>query len=287
MSSLQVLDPGAQTLVQDEGRPGWGAIGVGRSGAADRASYLLGGRLVAHGEGRAALECLLGGLVLRAHGSTTLALTGAPAPASIEGIPVPHGAPLHLGSGQVLRLGVPPAGLRTYLSVRGGIAVQPVLGSRSTDTLAGLGPPPVAAGDVLPVGAFTGGFPTVDVAPLPVPSLDRVRLDLTPGPRYDWFARPEDLPGTLWRVSSRSNRIGLRLEGRAPERRPDHVGRELPSEGMVRGCVQVPPGGEPVLFLSDHPVTGGYPVIGVVTAADVDRAAQLRPGQEVVLGWRR
>lgn len=286
MSALEVLDPGPQTLIQDHGRPGLAAVGVGRSGAADRAAYLLGGRLVAHGDGHAALECLLGGLVVRARGSLTLALTGAVAPATIEGAPVPHGAPLHLGDGQVLRLGMPSAGLRTYLTVRGGLAVEPVLGSRSTDTLAGLGPAAVAEGDVIPVAPFTGQFPNVDVAPTAAPASGRVVLDITPGPRHNWFERPEALADTRWQVSSRSNRIGVRLEGQAPGRLPAYVERELSSEGMVRGCLQVPPGGEPVLFLNDHPVTGGYPVIGVATPASVDRAAQLQPGQEVRLRWR-
>lgn len=285
MSAVEVLDPGRSTLLQDEGRPGWAAVGVGRSGAADRGSYLLGSRLVAHGEGRAALEVLLGGLVVRAHGSLTVALTGAVGPALIGGVPVPHGAPLRLHTGEVLRLGMPSAGLRTYLTVRGGLVVDPVLGSRSTDTLAGLGPPAVRAGDVLPVGAFTGAFPGVDVAPVAPPPTSRVVLDITPGPRHDWFDQPEALAGNRWAVSARSDRAGVRLEGSTLTRHPAYRGRELPSEGMVRGCVQVPPGGQPVLLLNDHPVTGGYPVIGVVTPAGVDRAAQLQPGQEVGFRW--
>ncbi len=286
-AGLQILETGSLTLVQDLGRPGHAAIGVGRSGAADRTAYRLGSRLVAHDPGRAALEIVLGGLVARAQGALTLALTGAAAPATLDDHAVPHDAPLHLDDGQVLRLGMPSAGLRTYLTVRGGLAVPTVLGSASTDTLSGLGPDPVRAGDVLPVPDYLGDFPNVDVAPVAQPSAGRVVLDVLPGPRFDWFGDVRALVGQTWNVSSNSNRVGVRLEGEALARSPERHDEELPSEGMVRGCLQVPPNGQPVLFLADHPVTGGYPVIAVVTSADVDRAAQLQPGQEVRLRWRR
>ena len=286
-AALEILDPGPLTLVQDLGRPGVAAVGVGRSGAADRTAYLLGARLVAHDVGMPSLEIVLGGLVARVHGHVTLALTGAAAPASVDDRPVPHAAPLHLEPGQVIRLGVPSAGLRTYLTVRGGLAVPQVLGSTSTDTLAGLGPDRVRAGDVLEVRHYRGDFPNVDVAPVPLPTADRVVLEVLPGPRHDWFDRPGDLTSRSWQVSSRSDRVGVRLEGAPLTRAAAWAEAELPSEGMVRGCLQVPAGGLPVLFLNDHPVTGGYPVIGVVVARDVDRAAQLQPGQQVGFRWRR
>ncbi|MGB3827956.1 MAG: biotin-dependent carboxyltransferase family protein, partial [Ornithinimicrobium sp.] len=169
MSALRIVESGAQTLIQDAGRPGWAAIGVGRSGAADQTAYALGGRLVAHGVGMAALEVTLGGLVARVHGSMTVALTGADAHATLDGQPVAHTAVLDLHDGQELRLGMPSAGLRTYLSVRGGWDVPQILGSRSTDTLAQLGPEPVAPGTVLPVGPYRGPYPNVEVAPVALP----------------------------------------------------------------------------------------------------------------------
>lgn len=282
---LDVVSPGPLTLVEDAGRPGHMAVGVGRSGAADQTSYRLGGRLLGNLPGLACLEVTLGGLVVRAHGAVVLCLTGAPAPAAADGRPVPYAAPFVLRDGQHLSLGMPPTGLRTYLSVRGGLAVPTVLGSRSTDTMSGLGPPPVAAGDRLPVGDDVAGYPGVDVAPVAGPEAGTVDLPLLPGPRRDWFARPDSLAENLWAVSELSDRKGIRLVGRPAERHTGWVGRELESEGMVRGAVQVPPGGEPVLFLNDHPVTGGYPVIGVVPGRDVDRAAQLRPGQQVRFRW--
>ena len=291
---LEVLATGPLTLVEDVGRPGLADVGVGRSGAADPTAYLLGLRLVGHlldpaelsGPAPASLEVTLGGLSVRAHGDLLVALTGAPCPAHVDGRPVPHGAPVALAHGRVLTLGTPTAGLRTWVTVRGGIVVAPVLGSRSTDTLARIGPPLPTVGDVLPVGVAPATFPVVEVAPQAAIPGGEVALDLLPGPRADWC----DLTGLAdgaWTVSSRSNRVGMRLEGRAIRRRPPYADRELPSEGMVPGAVQVPPGGEPVVFLADHPVTGGYPVVAVLTPRALALAPQLRPGQPVRLKWSR
>jgi len=191
---------------------------------------------------------------------------------------VGHHALVDLRRGQVLRLGVPATGLRTYLAVRGGIDVPAVLGSRSTDTLSGLGPARLEEGDVLPVGSEPDALPLVDVAPVPNPPGDLVTLRAVLGPRADFLSDRDALTSTNWTASSRSDRVGMRLEGGRLQRSND---TELPSEGMVRGAIQLPPGGEPVVFLADHPVTGGYPVIATVCDAEVDRAAQIRPGQGV------
>ena len=274
--ALEVLAVGPSALVQDLGRPGLGASGVGRSGAADRAALTLANRLVANDEGAAAVEVLLGGLAVRATSLLTVALAGAAAQASVDGTPVGHHSVVDLRPGAVLRLGAPPTGLRTYLAVRGGIDVAPVLGSRSTDTLSGLGPPPLRTGDVLPVGPEPAALPVVDVAPVAPPPGDTVVLRAVLGPRADFVTDPADLTSTTWTASSRSDRIGMRLEG-AKLRRVDDA--EVSSEGMVRGAIQVPPGGNQVVFLADHPVTGGTG--GRQVAADVDRAAQVRPGQGV------
>jgi KipI family sensor histidine kinase inhibitor len=277
--ALEVVGVGPLALVQDLGRPGHAAVGVPRSGAADRAALCLANRLVANDdEGAAAIEVLLGGLAVRAHGLRTVALAGAPAPATVDGTPVAHHSVITLRPGQTLTLGPPPTGLRTYLAVRGGLAVDAVLGSVAGDTLSGLGPAPLQPGDVLAVGPEPEHPWLLDLAPVAPPTGDTVTLRAIRGPRADWVADPTALTRTTWTVSSRSDRVGMRLEGE-PLRRTDK--RELPSEGMVRGAIQVPPGGEPVVFLADHPVTGGYPVVAVVVDADVDRAAQVRPGQSV------
>jgi biotin-dependent carboxylase-like uncharacterized protein len=275
--SVTVLATGALTTVQDAGRPGQAALGVGRSGACDRRSYRLANRLVGNAEGAAALEVTFGGLELRAEEDVLVVTTGA----RCEGA-WPHNAPRILRAGQELRLGTPASGLRTYLAVRGGLATESVLGSRSTDVLSGLGPAPLSVGDTLPVGHPKLPAPGVDLAPVADPDAGDVTVLVSPGPRRDWFTDDAwaSLVGEAYTVTNDSNRVGLRLDGEPLERaRTD----ELPSEGMVRGALQIPPSGKPVLFLADHPATGGYPVIAYVVDTDVDRCGQLRPGQAVKL----
>ena len=272
--SVSIVATGPLTTVQDEGRLGQGAIGIGRSGACDRASYRLANRLLGNPPGAAALEVTFGGLVLRADTDLWVVSTGARCGGS------PQNAPTMLSAGSELRLTAPSTGLRTYVAVRGGFDVPAVLGSRSTDILSGLGPPVVQPGDRIPVGAAPRDNPHVDVAPVADPDGGQVTVRVAPGPRQDWFSEEawSSFVSQTYAVSSDSNRVGLRLEGEPLAR---HIERELPSEGMVRGAVQIPASGTPVLFLADHPVTGGYPVIAYVVDADVDRCAQLRPGQTV------
>ena len=266
--AVEVLATGPLALVQDRGRVGHLAVGVGRAGAADAGAHLLGGRLLGNAPDAASLEVTFGGLRLRAKGDLLVCLTGATTPATVDGRPMPMASPFEVRDGQELALGTPTAGLRTYVSIRGGIAATPVLGSLATDTMSGLGPPPLAPGRRAAPGRVTARFPHVDVAGVRGPATGTVTLDVLPGPRLDWFAAPERLASTPWQVTSRSDRVG-----------------ELASEGMITGAVQVPPDGNPVLFLDDHPVTGGYPVISVLRAAAVDLAAQLVPGQHVRLRW--
>lgn len=276
---IEVLRPGPLTTVQDLGRPGLAALGVPVSGAADAAGLTLANRLVGNPEDAAALEMTFGGAALRFTRPAWIAVTGAPAPWRLDGRPCPVNAPCFAPAGATVEIGVPPRGLRTYLAVRGGIAVDPVLGSRATDLLSGLGPPPLAPGTRLPVGEPAGEFPGVDVAPVPGPPADPV-LRVVPGPRDDWFA-PDALAlltGSAYEVTPQSNRVGVRLSGPALTRVRDG---ELPSEGMVTGALQLPPNGQPILFLTDHPTTGGYPVLAVVTTSDLPLAAQLRPGDRV------
>ncbi|MGD7706822.1 5-oxoprolinase/urea amidolyase family protein [Microlunatus sp. Y2014] len=287
---LEVVRPALQLLVQDTGRPGFSALGVSASGVADRGALRAANRAVGNLPGTAALELLGGGAVLRFHGDTVAALTGATAAATLtdrDGVArqVDHGVPFAVADGDELRLGSAAAGLRTVLGIRGGVEGPAALGSRATDTLAGLGPEALRAGDRVPLGDPHTAPYAVDPLPvvdheLPV-SGEVVELDVVLGPRSDWFT-PEALQvleSQDWLVTPRSDRVGIRLQGEVPLSRA--IDGELPSEGAVTGAIQVPADGQPVLFLADHPLTGGYPIIGAVVDDHLDRAGQLPPGAKV------
>ncbi|WP_052465965.1 5-oxoprolinase subunit C family protein [Mobilicoccus massiliensis] len=288
--ALEVVAVGPRAIIEDLGRPGLARLGVGRSGAADRRSHCLAQRIVGNREEAAGIEVTLGGLALRAHGSMLVTVVGAPLSLTVDGRDRSVGELIRLRDGDELRLGMSTSGLRSYVAVRGGFDVEPVLGSRSTDILSGLGPKPLEVGDLLSIGELTMALPTIDAVALRALTYTdsgQVELRIAPGPRLDWIESRDALTEPVWKVSSRSDRIGVRLEGANVGRNAAHESAELPSEGVVRGSIQVPAGGEPVLFLADHPVTGGYPVAAVVVDADIDRAAQLRPGDEVRLIWRK
>lgn len=272
MNSLTILESGPLATIQDGGRIGQASLGIPGSGACDRTSYALANRLVGNRPGAAAIEVTFGGLVLHADTDLVIAISGAPCAG------VPLNAPTFLKAGQVLRFGPPRTGLRTYVAVRGGLAVPAVLGSRSTDLLSGLGPDPLSSGQTVPVGCEYGPMPGVDLAPVADPPGGEVVVRVTPGPRRDWFtdAGWESFTTQSYVVSSNSNRVGVRLEGEPLERAREG---ELASEGMALGAIQIPPSGLPVIFLADHPVTGGYPVIAYVTTPTLPTCAQLRPGQ--------
>ncbi|HEY3530869.1 MAG TPA: biotin-dependent carboxyltransferase family protein [Nocardioides sp.] len=274
--TLEVHHVGASALVQDLGRPGWAHLGVPRSGALDAPAAALANRLVGNDPEDACLEVLLGGLAVTSDVGVWVAVTGAPVRLEIDGRPRDFGSAVRLGPGETLRLGSPDVGLRSYVAFSGGIAVEPVLGSRSTDTLGRVGPPPVRAGDRLPLGSPVGPPAPVDISRTPTVG----PLRITIGPRADRVAGDvvDRLCRTSYAVSQDSDRVGLRLVG-APL--PLARDEELPSEGIVAGSVQVPPDGRPLVFLADHPTTGGYPVVAVVDQDDLWQCAQLRPGDPV------
>jgi biotin-dependent carboxylase-like uncharacterized protein len=286
-SALRVLDAGPLTLVQDLGRTGLATLGVGRSGAFDRAAHRLANRLVGNVESAASLEVLLGGAAIALPAGTWFAVTGAEGPVTLDDVPVPTAHAVRAErEGAVLRFGLAANGLRYTVAVRGGVDVEPTLGSRARDTLSALGPRPLAAGDTLWLGKDTAGpVPAVDLVPVDAPGHNRAELAVRPGPRRDWFTDEawNHMLQTAWTVSARSDRTGVRLDGAELERRAETAGRELPSEGMLPGAIQVSPDGVPTILGPDHPVTGGYPVIAVVTANTLDRLAQVRPGQRVRL----
>jgi len=280
---IAIVKPGLLTTIQDLGRPGLAHLGVARSGALDapalaRANALVGNRATAAG-----LETTLTGVTLRAEADVTVAVTGASAPVTVDGVAVGLDTAVPLPAGATLQVGPARTGVRSYVAFAGGITVAPVLGSRSTDTLSGLGPPAMRAGYVIPIGR-PAAEPEVDQPALfPVPDSAiaaelTVRLRL--GPRDGWFTSQavQALLAQPYVLSVKSNRVGARLSGPELTRA---VAAELPSEGIVLGAVQVPADGQPLIFLADHPTTGGYPIIGVVERDDLPLIAQARPGTKV------
>ncbi len=280
MRALTVLGTGPLALVQDLGRPGNAHLGVPPSGALDQPSLRLANRLVGNAESAAGIECLLGGLSVRAEASCTIAVTGPPVGLSVSGHAAGSHNPVHLSAGDELTIGTPDGGLRCYVGVSGGIEVPAELGSRATDVLSGIGPDALKKGDVLPLG--TPGLPVGVDEIAPSRPADDLTIPVLLGPRDDWFTEPSgQIAAGQWKVSPESNRVGLRLIGTALRRDAAFRDVELPSEGLVTGAIQVPPNGLPVIFLADHPTTGGYPVIGVVAANSLPLLAQARPGVRI------
>lgn len=268
-----VLRSGPLTTVQDLGRPGYAHLGVGRAGAADTQSLRRANTLVGNPPGAAALEATLHGPLLRFDTPAVMAAAGG----RTSGGEGPH----QIAAGTVIDVGPVNPGVRAYIAIRGGVAVPPVLGSRSTDVRGGIGPPVLTDGASLSIGPP----PThVAVDPLPEPTAlgAEASLRIRIGPRDNWLspAALQLLTAATWTVTAASDRTGLRLSGpRLVLRNHD----ELPSEGLVAGAIQVPPDGAPIVMLAEHPTTGGYPVCAVVRFADLPIAAQLRPGSTLRL----
>jgi antagonist of KipI len=286
--SIAVLKPGLLTTLQDTGRPGYAHLGIGRSGAFDAPALRIANALCGNVRDACALEITLLGPTLHFDQAARIAVTGAPLALRAGGKELPMWAPVHVPAMTTLTLGAIRSGCRSYLAVRGGFDVAPVLGSRSTDVNASLGPNhgrALRTGDTLAVSRAANAAPC---APATTP---RWRLDPRP-----WFH--DEVPATLrllpgshadaltaeshaallaetFHVQPDSNRTGLRLLGpRLHWREPV----ELVSEGCTPGLLQLPPSGQPIAFGPECPVSGGYPRIGQVVAVDLPRLAQLRPG---------
>ncbi len=281
---IEVVRVGLQATIQDLGRPGFGFLGVPKAGAADPQSLRLANRLVGNSEGAAGIEILMGNTSICFASSHAFALTGAPCATSLDRRPMSMNCWAYASAGQTLTLGRPLHGLRTYLAVAGGIDTAPVMGSRSTDTLSGIGPSPLQPGSVLTLGAprsISAGFAAGDVVvSMTVSAGTSLTVTARLGPRDDLFTG-EAISALLtgpWQVSHQTDRVAARLIG--PALRTSQGG-QLPTEGLALGSIQVPPSGQPIIHLANHPPTGGYPVIAVVDSADAGRIAQAPPGTQL------
>ena len=280
---IEVLAPGLLTTVQDLGRFGFGAVGVSPGGAADALALRVANLLVGNLAGAAGLEITLLGPRLRFDAPATIALAGADLGPRLAGAAVPMHVRLEVPGGAELAFVGGAAGARSYLAIAGGVAVPAVLGGASTDLRGGFGGfagRALRAGDRLAIG--TPSLPAGALLGPPPPALlsRSAILRVLPGVHVELFS--EASRQLLWEsefeVRSDSDRMGVRLAGPslallAP--------RELVSEGVAPGAVQVPSGGAPIVLGVDHPSTGGYPQIAHVISADLPRLAQLRPHQRI------
>jgi antagonist of KipI len=284
MSAILVQAPGIFTTVQDLGREGFGTMGVSASGAADPISLRIGNRLVGNPEGAAALEMTLVGGAFRFERAAVIAVTGADFGPSLGGVAMPIWTPIEIRESETVRFGASRSGARAYLCVRGGIAVEPFLGSASTHVLSGLGGfegRALRKGDRVELGAANSLFRKIAVSPKALESLQPHRvIRVTDGPQSDWFAESswKTLCGNAFRISEQSNRMGIRLEGPPI---PLDASREMLSEGVSLGAIQVPPSGQPIILFVEQQTTGGYPKVANVISADLHSLGQLRPRDEI------
>lgn len=286
---FEVIRPGTQLLIEDLGRPGQLRLGVGAAGAADKRSLRGANRTVGNPQAAPALEIAGGGAQIKFNCDTVVAFTGASGPRSIvsadgQEFPLKRGLPVAVEPGDTVKIGAFHRGLRGYLAVRGSFDIEPQLLSCSTDTMSGIGPNPLQTGDRIKLGDYpvTASVEFDERLYPKLPTHDEViTLQITLGPRTDWFtsAALKTLEQQEWTVTPQSNRVGVRLHGPIPLER--EITEELVSEGAVRGAIQVPADGQPVIFLADHPVTGGYPIIGAISSKDLDVTGQLAPGMKV------
>lgn len=279
MLALTILKPGIQMTVQDLGSHTAVLAGLACGGAADPLALQLANWLLGNPADAPALEITLGNACLRAEADVWLALCGAPCRLQVEGRDYAWSRSFLLRAGQVLEIGRPEAGLRSYLAVAGGFAIAPFLGSFSTRLQAGCGGwqgRALRAGDTLPVCRGKAVCGSLGVRP---PAMrDWVRV--LRGPQWECLSPAAQLQfqQATWHAASSSNRMGARLQGPALE-----LDRacSLHSHAVLPGTIQLPPDGAPIVLLADAQLTGGYPVIGQVIAADVWRCGQWLPGQSL------
>jgi len=275
-----IVERAGLTTVQDYGRPGWAHLGVPHSGAVDRGSFLLANRLAGNKRSAAMLETS-GGLSLRAAAVVTVVITGADTDAYINDQPLAHCKATLVHPGDTIRINRVLDGMRCYVAFTGGMHGSAQLHSLSHDSLSQIVPMPLTVGGEIALGATYHSATSLDV---PIVPRRAPRLSLHPGPHHSLLTLEQrhGLATRQWIIAQDSNRIGVRLTSDALHR---NEFPELLSLPLVRGAVQLTPGGELVVMLADHPTTGGYPVVGVLASDDVDDIAQRPSGTPVVLGW--
>jgi len=281
--TIRVVKPGLLTTVQDRGRYGYAHLGISPCGAADAMSLRIANLLVGNEEYAGALEMTLLGATLEFEEKAIVAITGASCECKAGSNRIAANAPVEMATGSVLQCGSTTDGARCYLAIQGGVDVTAVMGSCSTDLRGRFGGHEgrrLQAGDVLHVGQPG----RARQRRLRVDVRDGVRgagaIRVTSGAQRDWFSSDTyaKFLATGYVVSEQSDRAGLRLKGDAVETRES---KQLLTDGIPLGAIQVPQDGQPIILFVDQQTTGGYPKIANVVAADMHRVGQLRPRDEV------
>ena len=265
--------------LQDQGRIGYANIAVPTSGAFDQKSHQLANRLIGNFPNACAIESLRGSFEFGTDSELVISATGAPASVQVDGREHEMFRSIFVPAGSVVSVSPGSLGMRTYLAIRGGIVGNQIMGSSSYDELSQIGTPPIKPGDKFSVENQVAGSITGDYTPGSViTGLNTVELETMPAPRWSGFSNSDILFTSEYQVSSSVNRVGLRLSGPALVWNSES---RLASEGVVTGAIQIPVDGMPLIFGPDHPTTGGYPVVAVVSRNSLDLLAQTAPGTVV------
>ena len=265
--------------LQDQGRIGYANIAVPTSGAFDQKSHQLANRLIGNFPNACAIESLRGSFEFSTDSELVISATGAPASVQVDGREHEMFRSIFVPAGSVVSVSPGSLGMRTYLAIRGGIVGNQIMGSSSYDELSQIGTPPIKPGDKFSVENQVAGSITGDYIPGSViTGLNTVELEAMPAPRWSGFSNSNILFTSEYQVTSSVNRVGLRLSGPALVWNSES---RLASEGVVTGAIQIPVDGMPLIFGPDHPTTGGYPVVAVVSRSSLDLLAQTAPGTVV------
>jgi biotin-dependent carboxylase-like uncharacterized protein len=283
---LKIVQPGPMSLVQDRGRSGFQQLGVSVSGAVDADALDVGNRLVGNDLNAAALEVMLGGLVVQFTEPTMFTLTGSDTGATLDGVPVSTNVSYLAHADATLQMGIAQGGLRSYLSVGGGFELEQVLDSRSTHSasaIGGLEGRALVEGNVLPIGIPNSEAQSGNLleSQITVASSTELNIRIVLGPQDNEFSTDgiETLLNSSYSVTDQSNRQGLRLDGPIVESLSGRY--DIISDAVVNGSIQIPGDGKPIILLADRQTTGGYAKIATVATVDLPKLGQATPGTTI------
>ncbi|WP_429499731.1 biotin-dependent carboxyltransferase family protein [Robbsia andropogonis] len=285
--TIDVVKPGMLSTFQDRGRYGHQHLGLSVSGAMDTLSQTLANVVLGNDENAPTIEITMLGPVLHFTEHAVIALCGADLSAEIDGIPVNQAEPTAVRAGERLTFGRRVHGVRCYLAIRGGFDAQIFMGSASTylrGRVGGLDGRALKAGDTLRACSHEIDLPALPFESTVLNALLKDRIGDTvrvmPGREWDHFddhAR-ETLLGQPYTITTQSDRMGYRLEGPVLDRATK---RDILSEAITFGAMQVPPNGQPIVLMAERQTTGGYPKIVQVIGADLGKLAQCAPGDTI------